>query len=549
MDRKKAILYIGGVVVIVTLLVWLLSDNKGQSAGAGATSRNWEKKYDIESDVPYGLLFFQEIAIRSGKFTAFDIYTSHKQLDNLTGKDDATILFIGEQSYLTYGEIDQLLTLADAGCQLFLSLEKFPYFLLEDLLEDPDARFIADEKVNVKFSNKEFEHYYIHNTDTLIYFWNVFEEKLVKDNPQVTVHSTIKVFPNFISLPYGRGTITLHLNPMMFVNYQLKSPDGYGHLVEVLETIVHDEIHYLAYARESLADIDATEKTGSRDHSIVSEIFKYDSLKTAFIFFIIGAIIFFLFRAKRVQRTIPVTASNANDGIGFADTIAGIYYSRQNPNYLKKIMRRNFYESCASAFYVDLKNRKNNKPVEIISQKANYPVEKINYLLTQLEGDKKEFTNDRLMRLDKELREFYIISGAWSSEKLKKIAAMYSNVYRMKSTSYGYVVAGLLTIVFGFVALSYAKGFGVLFWPMGIFLTYLGSKAMRHPILRMNRKYIEIIPLLGKRKKIERDTLKSINLEGNTLVFETIKGERLSLNLAAVSVQDRMQLTNLETKK
>jgi hypothetical protein len=547
MDRRKAILYIGVVVVIITLLVWLLSDSREQSAVT--TSRNWEKKYDIEDDSPYGLLFFQEIAIRSGKFTVFDIYTSHKQFDSLIGKKNLTVLFIGEQAYLTYGEIDQLLTLVDAGCQLFLSLDKFPYFLLEDLLEDPGARFIADEKVNVKINSKEFEQYYIYNTDTLLYFWSVFEEQLVNANPQIAVHSKIDDFPNFISIPYGRGAVTLHLNPMFFVNYQLKRPDGYRHLVEVLERIVHDEIHYLAFAQESLADIDATEKTGSRDHSIIAEIFKYDSLKTAFIFFIFGAIIFFLFRAKRVQRTIPVSAAQTNGGIGFADTIAGIYYSRQNPNYLKKIMRRNFYENCSSAFYVDLKNRKSNKPVGIISQKANYPVEKINYLLTQLEENKKEFTTDRLLRLDRELRDFYIVSGAWSSEKLKKISTKYSNVYRMKSTSYGYVIAGLLTIIFGFVALSYAKGFGVLFWPIGIFLIYLGTKAMRQPILRINKKYIEIIPLLGKRKITERDAVKSIYLEGNILVFETISGDRLTVSLAVVSVQDRMQLTNLETKK
>jgi hypothetical protein len=547
MNRKKIILIVGIAVLFVTLMVLLFSGSS--STGDNTyTTKKWNVTYDLDDDGPYGLSFLERLMISSGRYSAFDVYTSHKQLDSLANNLGTTIMFVGEKSYLTYGEINELLEVVKNGNQLFLALEKFPFYLMDELIEYPNARFISSEKVTVQIDNKKLDQYFIYNTDTLTYFWNVFEKDVLKSNPIMESHSTIQGYPNFVSLPFGSGTITLHLNPMFFVNFQLKRREGFEHLLKTMDVIEHDEIHYLAFARESLKDVDATDKLGSSDHSILAEVFKYDSLKWSFIFFVIGALLFFVCRARRSQEPIPVVESKTNNGIGFADTIAGIYYGRNKPHYLLKIMRRNFYENVKSSFFVDLKNRKSQKPIEILSEKSGFTTDKINYLLNYLEDKEKEITNDRLVKLDRDLREFYILSGAWSSEKLNKIENNYSNVYRIKATGLGHIIGGLLTIIFGFVMLSYAKGYGVLLWPLGIIFIYLGSKSLKTPIIRMNKKYIEITPLIGKPYKELRSSIKKIHVEGNYLIFETREGKRLKLNLSTVSLQDRIQLTNLKTK-
>lgn len=547
MSRNKIIAFIGIAILFVTIMVLLFS---GPSSNNGKTisTRKWDKTFDLNDYGPYGLSFLEELLISSGRFKAFDVYTSHKQMDSLAGKLQTTIMFVGEQSYLTYGEMNDLLEVVNNGNQLFLSLEKFPYFLFDDLIDEPKSRFISGEKVSVDIDQEKLNQYFIYNTDTTTYFWNVFETSVLAKNPIMTVHSSIQGYPNFVSVPYGAGTITLHLNPMFFVNYQLKRKEGFDHLLKTMDIIKHDEIHWLDFAKEDLKDIDATNKTGSLDHSILAEIFKYNSLKWAFIFFVIGALLFFAFRARRAQETIPFLAPKINDGIGFADTIAGIYYGRQKPIYLLKIMRRNFYENVKSSFFVDLKNRKSEKSIDILCEKSGYPKEKLSYLLKHLENNAEGITNDRLLKLNSELREFYILSGAWSTDKLVKIQTVFSNIYRIKSTSYGYVIAGILTLIFGFVMLSYAIGYGVLLWPKGMILIFIGVNFLKTPIIRMNKSVVEIFPTLGSSKTINREDIKTTFVEGNYLIFETYDHKTIKLNLALVSIQDRLQLTNLETK-
>lgn len=547
MNRGKIIALVGIAVLFVTGMVFLFSNR--DSTPQSYSTNLWEKTYDLNDDGPYGLRFMEEILIKSGRFSAFDVYTSHKQLDSLKNNLGTSILFVGDRSYLTYAEINELLDIVDKGNQLFLSLEEFPYYLLDEIMSNPSARFLSAEMVNVEFDSQNFSQYYIYNTDTLTYFWNVFEKMVPLNHPEMEVNSSIQGYPNFVSMPYGAGTVTLHLNPMFFVNFQLQRKEGFEHLLRTMDFIEHDEIHFLDFARNSLDNIDATDQLGSSDHSILAEVFKYNSLKWSFIFFVIAAILFFLFKAKRMQESIPVLSGKSNDGIGFVDTIAGIYIGKNKPHYLLKVMRRNFYEHVKGSFYIDLNNKKSEKSIELLSKKSGYTEKKIIYLLSELENKDKNITNDSLYNLDKQLREFYILSGIWSDDKLRKIESNYSNVYRMKSTSYGYIVAGILTIVFGFVALSYARGYGALLWPLGMFFIFIGSKALKTPILRMNKLYIEIVPLFGKLKRQEREKLKNIYVDKNFLFFESKSGETMRLNLSAVSVKDRMQLMNLETKK
>ena len=547
MNKKKIYILIGIALLFVTLMVVVFGGSSGNGKNV-YTSRKWNKTFDLEDGGPYGLSLFESLLIRSGRYSTFNVYSSHTQMDSLKNNVETSIVFVGENSYLTYGEINDLFEIAENGNQLFLSLEKFPFFLFDKIIDQPHARFISKEKVTVTIDHKKIDQYYIYNTDTLTYFWNVFERKILKNNPQMEIHSRIEGYPNFVSVPYGKGSITLHLNPLFFVNFQLKRKEGFEHLLKTMDVIAYDEIHYLAFANESLKDVDATDSLGSVDHSILAEVFKYDSLKWSFVFFVIGALLFFTFRAKRSHEPIAVLEPKTNDGIGFADTIAGIYYGRGKPHYLLKIMRRNFYESVRSSFFVDLQNRKTDKPLEILSEKSGFSLDKIKYLLSYLEDKENEITNDRIVKLDKDLREFYMLSGAWSDEKLNKIENNYSNTYRIKSAGYGYVVAGILTIVFGFIMLSFAKGYGVLLWPIGILFIYIGARAIKQPVLRMNKKYIEIIPLIGKPIRGLRTDIKNIYIDGNYLLFEMKNGDRMKLNLSSVSVQDRIQLTKLETK-
>jgi hypothetical protein len=549
MNKGKVIALVAIALVFVTGMVLLFSGSKDKDITQTYVSNRWIKTYDLNDNGPYGLRFMEELMIKSGRFSAFDVYTSHKQIDSLKNNLETSIMFVGERSYLTYADINVLLDVVNKGNQLFLVLEEFPYFLLDEILYNASARFIASDSVTVDIEGQQLQQYYIYNTDTLTYFWNVFEKKVPLNQPEIEVNSEIQGYANFISIPYGAGKITLHLNPMFFVNFQLQRKEGFRHFKKAMNFIDYDEIHYLDFAKESFEDVDATDQLGSMDHSILSEVFKYNSLKWSFIFFIIGAILFFLFRAKRRQDPIPVFSEKTNDGIGFADTIAGIYYGKNRPHYLLKLMRRNFYEHIKETFYVDLNNRKSNKSIELLSKKSGYTEKKINYLLTQLDNKDKSITNEGIFDLDKKLREFYILSGVWSDDKLRKIERNYSNVYRIKMTSYGYIIAGILTIVFGFVALSYARGFGALLWPLGMFFIYIGSKALNTPILRMNKRYVEILPLIGKLKRQERENIKSIYVDKNYLCFESNEGELMKLNLSAVSIKERMQLTNLETKK
>lgn len=127
--------------------------------------------------------------------------------------------------------------------------------------------------------------------------------------------------PNFIRLPYGKGMIYLHANPIAFTNLYL------------LDSLAGD------YYQKALSflppDLNAvwdeyTKKERKGQATPFRVLLQYPALKWAYILLLLGGILYVLFRSKREQRYIPVIRPPENRTLEFVGVVSSLYYKHRD---------------------------------------------------------------------------------------------------------------------------------------------------------------------------------------------------------------------------
>jgi hypothetical protein len=275
----------------------------------------------------------------------------------------------------------------------------------------------------------------------------------------------------------------------------------------------------------------------------LARIFDYKSLRWAFFIITIGLLLFFLFRSKREQPVIPIHKETSNAGMSFVDTIAGLYFSENNPGRIRKILLRNFYTAVQDHFFIDVSKRLSDKSLVVLSEKSKVPYGQVERLVRQLES-KDKLSKQALFALHQHLRDFYLISGIWSLYNQPK-QDKYSAFYRPTLQGMAYVSYGIIALVKAFVLLAYAKGFGILFWPIGIFCVYLGARMLSKPVYQVNTNSIIYTPLFGKSRTAHKKDIQKVVMEGEALRIYPYSQTPMTVYLSKVTQKQRENLLDL----
>lgn len=544
MNSKQLKYIIVGVILFVTLLVLLTFSGGSKTA---SVSSNWEKTYDLDDQAPYGLFDYQQLIISDTQITAFNEYsgpeTFFKGMDSI---ENNIAMFIGHELYFTDDEILLFLNSISKGKNAFISLEKFPKKLLNFSGTKPTFGHYYLSNFHSQYDDTEIERFHVFNNDTLPYHWNIFDS--VPNNWDYTVLSKINDEANFLSVKIGKGELLIHSNPMMFTNIYLKDSLGLDYLNFTLNQFEAAKILWPKFADDDLSDVNPyqDDSTGG-DHSLLSEIFKFSAFKWAFSIALLGGILFIIFRAKRKQPIIPVISDEKGSGQSFVTTIAGIYYNKKQPKVFKNVIRRNFYANVKNFFFIDLKSRNRTKNIYRLAEKANVDVSLIENILKSLDRTDDAIGDERLAQIHHDIIRFYKLSGIW--EQRSKDLDLYSttNFYRKRAFNNGYIVGGIMMIIFGFLLLSHAVGFGVLFWPIGIVMLYVGSNSAKNPYVSISNKWIKITNLWGKTTTFNKNEIKEIVKTSEKIEIKST-GSKTVISLLFLKPADRYEITKLELK-
>jgi hypothetical protein len=342
---------------------------------------SWEESYTSGDKIPYGAyvlydqledLFEQEV--ESIKVDPVSFLKNHQEETN------ANYIFINNYLGFDKTEMDYIMEFAERGNKVFVSTQSITGVAGDSLKLESNRyySYYEEDTVRVRLNNPLFEnrsyiyqkgssyrHFVSYDTTrtTVLgevlpfepvkgYLKSVFGEKfdLDKDSTQKILKKTIEKSKsrqvpqaNFIELKVGEGAIYYHLNPIAFTNYYMLQEGKEQYVSEVFSYLNDGPVYFDDYG-----------KSGRR---VVSSPMRFiltnAALKWSWYITLGAILLYFVFKAKREQRAIPVVKPLENSTVEFTKTIGNLYLQSGDVSGIihKKISF--FQQKLRSKFFVN----------------------------------------------------------------------------------------------------------------------------------------------------------------------------------------------------
>jgi len=312
-----------------------------------------------------------------------------------------TYFFLNDNLFIDQTELDKLLTWVEDGNTLFLSGNNISLNILDTLDLKPQTLNPGEDfklQPYINLTNKKFwreKPYHLDQDRRVIRL-----EKSDSLDQQVLGVVNVsdfdlkeRAYPNFIKSRFGKGQIFIHSMPEAFSNYFLLADSNY--------TYVQDALAYIPAGTNVFWDDHY--KTGKvYNTSPLYILLNNRSLKWAYYFVLIGALLFIIFEGKRKQRSVPVVTPLKNQSYQYSQTISELYLEQKQYKSLATKYIQHFYEYLRIQYRLDTSNI-NEQFYKDISARINMKFEEVKSQFNWISSlaEKEEITKNELQELHK----------------------------------------------------------------------------------------------------------------------------------------------------
>jgi len=425
LNNTAKILIISGVVVLFVFLLYYFGLRKTDNS---YITDDWTETYAPNDKGPYGTYMLKELLDTAGLFGNFlELDTKLEDvLEDEEGVNDI-YFFVGAENFLEAGSIDHLYNFVLAGNTIFMSCENFPIAFLEpitlDALSAVELEPNFDSIQHFKFTHpelvsKRYSSTYIYNNKVTMKYWNYLNENqfdLYADDTMYVLGTNTKDQPNFLKIKYGNGSIYLHSTPYLFTNVSLMRREGFQYAEKVLEHIPPGRIQWDRYNlqnhySENNEEENEGDGTGGDENrqSILQFILKHPPLVWAILILLAGAILYALFKGKRMQKIIPAAELKENTSLGYINTLASLYLQENKHQKLIHLKEKTFLNFIAEHYYISCKTP-DEKFIEKVAVKSQVEKEKITEIFNAFYQLQRVqiVTDEELILLHKKIEYFY----------------------------------------------------------------------------------------------------------------------------------------------
>ena len=561
MNKQTKIGLVGGIVLVMMLLIWLFSygsnDNKKKSNQV-FTSTNWKKKYQVYDKNPLGLYLFTALSrVHIDSNHTVMVATSDTILDSLirANDDPKTFLFVGNHLGLHSVEFKMILDEVEKGSDIFLAYNKITENIADALFEDSDNLFDYAPSINIYTEKKKYSMLNIFQTDTIADNWNAFGKIELKNAVNYKVLSSFMEMSNFIKYKHGKGRVLLNTTPKAFYNYQLKRKTGFKYSEFVLNQLSPNQdiiILELGRLSDNYGDEDVDEETGDKlkkDDSYLTLLFKNPTLLKAMLLAIIGMLLFVIFRSKRTQPVVPYITKKKDMTLAFADTITSIYFAKRNPYGLLQVQKRNFYSMVQKHFYIDLSRDDKKNAIESLAEKSNYKKKELIQLINLFETKEAFSVDDQYVSKTLIMQQEFYRSVGIINDKTMERTSQREAIYRRSLFLPGILIlGGIFVFFFGIHELVNAKGYGILLWPMGFSLIFIGSLRIIRPYLKIEGNIWKYYSAWSLKKTFNQDEITQIEILTKGTIVHFGENKKLIINYWDLSRFDQKQFKRFISK-
>ncbi len=411
---------------------------------------DWNEDYKTESKEPYN------------NYVVFNLLKNYKAdnefifIDNLLteklaeqeikeAKKPMSYVFLGNTPYLLDDEIDSLLSFVKKGNTAFFASTHFPDTLFDLLdLESQNYDYAYDSVISVNFKNlvlqnpTNFEFDYRQKNESAATSWYYFTTYYADENrkgkfetlgflneesnthikhsqdytethPESTEGITQEKveFINFIRIKYGKGYFYFHRNPVLFTNYYAIQENGKKYIERTFSYLPEGNIlwdersHYYKEGKREYGERNISP-------SPLSYILSQPSLAWGYYTLLISALLFVIFRGKRVQRIIPILRKEQNTSLEFTKTIGQLYYLQKDHKRLSQLKVRLFFDFVRTKYHMNTQHIDEDFKKKL-SERAGINKEFIELLLNDIQkiNQQSEVSEWLLRKIHTQIQEFY----------------------------------------------------------------------------------------------------------------------------------------------
>lgn len=558
MSKQQKILLIGGVILLMALLVWLISsgESEGQKVRRPFVSSNWTKKFQAFDKNPLGLyLFNRMLQSHLSKGAELKVINEWYELDSLRISDSLsrTYLFVGNNFGLQTSEIDSILIDVEKGSRLFLSYNNLTSNILNQIFDEYSEQMEYAQEIRVFAGKRGYKLINLFQNDTIATDWKAFDE-IETDEPYVTLSSFMEM-SNFLKIKKGKGYIYVQSNPEAYTNYQIKRKEGLAYAMYTIDQLpTTDDVVLLEVGRltDDYGNEDVDDTTGDEgkvDDSYLKMIFENPTLLKAMLLGILGIVLFVVFRSKRIRPVVPFMEKKKDMTLAFAETITSIYFAKRNPYGLLQVQKKNFYTAVQKHFFIDLQRREGDRELITLAEKSNKSLKEIKELLGMLETTEAFSVNEQYVsQFNAKKRKFYLDTGIISEKTTERIGEREMVFRRSLWLPLLLILGSIALIITGFALLVNSTGIGIAFWPLGIFSMYLGIVRISAPLIRVSKEEIIYTDSFGRKKTMKREELTACDTLTKGAIMHFTENRKLIINLWDLSAFDKKQFSRFITK-
>lgn len=375
--------------VVIAAVAFLAYYTYNYSKGERKSRFIWDITLSEGEREPYDLGSLKKMLRNEtkGEFRIVENDNLVKELKYIQPGDSFSYFYIGQYFYVTGNEVNELLRFAETGHQVFIVAEQIPdtlFSVMQSYSKPLEPDYLYKSRVTISFANESGDQdsfnfgyrYYNKSYEQPVYWPYLSENKQLSyyyDDARTGYIEMGRINGklNFVKFKVGAGEIYYHTNPLLFTNYFLNNETGLKHASHVFSELNTNNLLYDIAAREYKDD---SKPVAKKSPTPISYILSKPPLKWAWYLLMAGILLFFLFKAKREQRIMPVLERKRNTTLSFIDTITGLYFSNRDHKRMAIIKMQLFQVFIRNKLGFST-NEVNEETIRLIAQKANVPIE------------------------------------------------------------------------------------------------------------------------------------------------------------------------------
>lgn len=349
---KKAAIVVLIILGVVVLVFLYLSLNKNRY--------NWFETYASKSDQPFGTRYFHDLLESYATAGFIDNKTKPLEvlLDTAASATPTTYVSTG---YFWDGDsvsAAALLRFIEAGNEAFIIVNVEPQTLLEKAYLRECSSFIKFPTVESKTITANFFHPTFASSGGYAFTHRVKDEDVDYSwhyvNSYALCDSAYSIVPlgffdtdhvNFFKIPYGKGNLFVHTNPMLFTNYFMVEESGVDYAAAVISHSPNRKIIWDDYQ----AGFSFNRRPNAYNNPLYY-ILEQPALRYAWWMMLALALIYVVFAAKRQQRFIPVVEKKTNTSLAFLKMVSSLHFRNGNNADMARKKMRYFLHTVRSRY-------------------------------------------------------------------------------------------------------------------------------------------------------------------------------------------------------